>query len=81
MKGYNRVGVFFVVEDINKNPFDYKNIFADLIVLHAERNMMRTKVKYYAACDQFDEIEEGFIIPEYAAIFKPGNYKPTWVKV
>lgn len=75
---YKKIGCFYLPNDIELHPFSYEAVFSELIVLRAESDFCRNKIKYYAACEQFKEIKKGEIIPEYIARFEAGSLTVIW---
>ena len=77
---YNRLGRIYLPTDIVKHPFSYQLIFKDLIVLRANEDFARDKIGYIVACEEFDELKEGIMIPEYKATVHHDN-SITWENV
>lgn len=77
---YNRVGYFYVSPDIRTNPFAYKALFNKIIVLKVENDYMRDRFKYTVACELFDEVDKGSLIPEYVVLFDKDSVNPVFEK-
>ena len=50
---------------INEQPDDVKKIMAHFIILRAECNFGFDALDYHALSDLFDEVESGYLLPEY----------------
>lgn len=80
-----RVGTFQVSTAILRDLPLYadaaSNIFHRMVVLRAEQDWQRDVINYMASHPDFDEIEHGAVVPEYVAVFHPGEIYPTWSRL
>jgi len=61
-----RRGVFRLSMDtLRDDPDAARKIMGECLILRAEGLLMLGAVEYHAICAQFDEVEQGFVIPEY----------------
>lgn len=65
-----RVGLIKITDDlIEENPNGVmKYLMSQIIVIRAEHILWNRTVEYIALCEQFDEVGEGEVLPEYQAI-------------
>lgn len=75
---YNRIGRFYLTNDVENDPFAYQAFFADVVVLRAQRDFVRNRTEYILACEQFEPIPPGSEIPEYVATIDHGTLNVTW---
>lgn len=57
------------------------NLFHGLIVLDLQRNWVSGTGEYTALHEQFRDIAEGEMAPQYMATFRDGESTPTWVEM
>ena len=64
-----RLGKFYISFDTVDKSEDYLyQIMGRVIVVRAEALLHSHMVEYVAVSKHFDEVEEGFMVPEYKAI-------------
>jgi hypothetical protein len=52
-----------------------------MIVLDVRLDYLSEQREYFAIHPNFRPRKEGELIPEYRAIFKPGEVHPTWEEI
>lgn len=76
-----RLGNFaFDLETINEHPDVVKGIMGSLIVLHADNSFAKAQVNYTAICDEFDEVKNGEVTPDYEVEYDPETEEVTWIR-
>ena len=67
---------------INEQPEDVKKIMAHFIILRADMDFGFDAFNYHALSDLFDEVESGYLLPEYEISYnaKTGKVGATRIK-
>ena len=66
--------------EINSHPAAIHVIMCDLIVLHADSDLVSGQIRYTAICSAFDEWGEGESIPIYDVEYDPETETVNWIK-
>lgn len=62
----NRIGKFYVpTRSLYKQQEDVMAIMGQCIIMRAESLGYADRMEYFAICEQFDEVEDGLLAPEY----------------
>lgn len=75
-----RLGRFTVADAFFENMAagDGANLFAGMVVLETRYDWNWLHRVYIAVHEQFRDLPNGEVIPEYEAIFSAGSSTPTW---
>jgi len=77
-----RLGKFVVEDRLLREAADSghgANMFSDMVPLDIQRDWISGRTTYLAWHPDFEEVPDGYITPEYEAIFESGEVKPRWV--
>lgn len=76
------IGRFYVSNVFfhDMRPGDGTNLFNGMVVIETTRDIMCLRTEYLAMHEDFDDVREGEIVPEYKPKFLTGPF-PRWIKV
>lgn len=62
-------------------PGDGTNLFHGMVIYETTRDLSCLKTEYLAIHEDFEDIRDGWDIPEYKPVFNKTSAFPRWVKV
>jgi len=76
------IGRFFVSNVFfhDLRPGDGTNLFNGMIVFETTRNLRMQRTEYLAMHEDFEDVRDGWEIPEYKPVFNKTSPFPMWVK-
>lgn len=79
---HKNLGRFYVtnVFFVDLRPGDGTNLFNGMVIFETTRNFMMMKTEYMAMHEDFDDVLEGDMVPEYLPVFDNVSPFPKWVK-
>ena len=77
-----RIGKFTVEDRLLREAVDSghgANLFVGMVPLDIQRDWISGRTVYLAWHPDFNDVPEGYITPEYEAVFDAGDIHPRWV--